>query len=110
MEYTLSDLMRMLPEAFLPEKAAGVDADIQLSLSGEGGGDYAIMIHDQRLETKEGTVFHPDLSFSASVADVVEIANRRLDPMRAFMAGRIKMTGNMHKAMSLLSLFRMPSE
>ena len=108
MEYTIPDLWRMLPEAFIPEKAAGVDADIQLHMTGDGGGDYAVMIHNQKLETKEGTVLNPDLTFTISAVDVVEIANRRLDPMRAFMSGRIQMNGNMHKAMSLLSLFRMP--
>jgi putative sterol carrier protein len=108
MEYTIEQLIAMLPEAFLSDKSAGVDADIQLHLTGEEGGDYAVMIHDQMLRTLEGTVEHPNLEFTASAQDVIDIANRRLDPMRAFMAGKIKMTGDMRMAMSLISLFRMP--
>ena len=108
MEYTIEQLIGMLPEAFIPENAAGVDADIQLHFTGEDGGDYAVRIHDQMLSTLVGTVEDPNLEVHVSAQDVIDIANRRLDPMRAFMAGKIKMTGDMRRAMSLISLFRMP--
>ncbi len=108
MEYTIDQLLEMLPQAFISDKAAGVDFDAQLHLSGEGGGDYAIAIHDQRLVVTPGRAANADVTVNASAQDMVEIANRRMDPMRAFMSGKVKVSGDLRKAMSLVSLFRMP--
>ena len=38
------EILRRMPEAFVPEKAAGLDALIQLNLTGEGGGEWQIKV------------------------------------------------------------------
>lgn len=108
MEYTLEMLFEMLPGLFVAEQAAGVDVDIQIHLTGEGGGDYAVMIHDQQLTTFEGVVENPNITVTAGVKDALDIANQRLDPMRAFMTGKVRMHGDMRLALSLATLFRKP--
>lgn len=108
MEYTIEMLMDMLPGLFLPDRAAGVDVDIQAHLTGDGGGDYVVMIHEQQVIAREGTVENPNITVTASAKDALDIANRRLDPMRAFLSGKVRMTGDMRLAMSLVGLFRQP--
>lgn len=108
MAYTIEMLMDMLPDLFLPERAAGVDVDIQAHLTGEGGGDYVLMIHDQQVVAREGTVENPNITVTASASDALDIANERLDPMRAFLTGKVRLSGDMRLAMSLVGLFRKP--
>lgn len=108
MAYTIEMLMEMLPDLFLPERAAGVDVDIQAHLTGEGGGDYVLMIHDQQAVAREGTVENPNITVTASARDALDIANERLDPMRAFMTGKVRLSGDMRLAMTLVGLFRKP--
>ena len=106
MDLTIEDLLSRVPEAFLADKAAGVNADIQLHVLGEGGGDYFFQIHDQKIDTQSGIVENPNLTVSASKQDILDIANGRLDPMRAFMLGKVKMKGDTRLAMSLIGLFK----
>lgn len=108
MEYSIQDLIDRLPSAFVPEKAAGVNADIQLHLNGDQPADYYASIHNQKLEVQKGTVENPNITVSANAKDVQDMANGKLDPMRAFMMGKIKMQGDTRLAMQLIGLFRMP--
>ena len=48
-ELTIEKLMGLMPKAFVPEKAAGIDAVIQYNLTGEQGGDQLIVIVDINL-------------------------------------------------------------
>ncbi len=43
-EYTVRQLILNHEKAFMPEKAAGVDAVVQYHLTGEEGGDWIITI------------------------------------------------------------------
>jgi putative sterol carrier protein len=49
-----------------------------------------------------------DFTITASYEDSVKIAKQDLDPNAAFMQGRMKVTGNMGKLMSLLPLTQSP--
>jgi putative sterol carrier protein len=91
---------------FIPENAAGMDADIQMRLSGEQGGDWVVGIHNQTIAVTEGTVPNPRLTLSGDSDDVLRILSGQLDGMKAFMQGKIKVSGDMGLAMKLPGLFR----
>lgn len=46
-----------------------------------------------------------DCTIAVSKADFIAVAKRELDPMAAFMSGRLKVSGDMSVAMGLQSLF-----
>lgn len=46
-----------------------------------------------------------DCTIAVSKADFIAVAKRELDPMAAFMSGRLKISGDMSVAMGLQSLF-----
>jgi len=46
---------KVLPAKFDPNKATGIDAVVQLNISGDNGGDWYLIIKDKKLEIK--TIF-----------------------------------------------------
>src|SRR4030065_2846090 len=46
MALTIAEVMRAMPAAFVPEKAAGVTAKVQVAFTSDGGGQDAPNIHD----------------------------------------------------------------
>jgi putative sterol carrier protein len=91
---------------FPPEKAAGLDADIQINLTGEGGGAWTIRFADGKVTATEGQAPSPRLTVATSLADITAIADGKLDGMAAFMQGKIKLTGDVGLAMRMVSLFQ----
>lgn len=104
-EITIEKLLHLAPKAFLPDKAAGIEAVIQLNLTGVDGGDWVMTIEDQTLTLKPGIHTNPRLRLSADSKDVLAIANGRMDPMQAFMLGKLKLSGDTALAMKLINLF-----
>ncbi len=107
-DLSIQDWIDKIPDYFIPEKATGVDATIQLHLTGEQGGDWAILIHNQNLEVVSGEVSNPRLVLSGGAEDVLQILSGKMDGMRAFMQGKIKVQGDMSLAMKLAGMFRQP--
>lgn len=92
--------------AFRPEQAAGIDAEIQVQLSGEGGGDWILKIADSKISVTEGKSAAARLTLTTSTADLAEIVSGRLDPMAGFMQGKLKISGDLGLAMRMVGLFK----
>ncbi len=104
---TLSDFISRMSTAFIPEKAVGVDATIQLKLAGENAADYYLTIKDAKCEVIKGIAPNAKLTISADLGDFVKIFTGELDGMQAFMQGKLKLSGEMNLAMKLMGLFKM---
>jgi putative sterol carrier protein len=99
-------LIAGLIKAFPPEKTAGLKADVQLHLTGEGGGDWVIRIADSKISAAPGSVPTPQLTISAALADIAAITEGTLDGMSAFLQGKIKLSGDTGLAMRMVGLFQ----
>ncbi len=106
MPLTIADLMARMPAAFLPEKAAGLDAVIQFKFTGPEPGDWYATIKDGKVEVAQGTAPSPKMTLSADSGDYVKILTGELDGMQAFMQGKIKLTGDLNLAMKLTQMFK----
>jgi putative sterol carrier protein len=95
-----------LIKGFPPEKAAGIDAEIQLHLTGEGGGDWIVKIANSKISTVPGIASSPRLTITAGLADIASITEGKLDGMTAFLQGKIKLDGDSGLAMRMVSLFQ----
>ena len=51
--------MGLMPKAFLPDKAQGVDAVIQYNLTGDQGGDWVITIREGNAPWRRGRPRRP---------------------------------------------------
>lgn len=109
-ETTIQDLMDALPEAFVAEKAAGVDSSVQFLLSGDKGGDWLVTIRDQQCGVTRERSTSARLTVEADAQDVLDMFLGSLDPMRAYMRGKVRFQGDMGLAMKLTNLFKVDAE
>jgi putative sterol carrier protein len=104
---TVSEFMARMGGALIPEKAAGIDAAIQLKLSGAQAADWVVSIKDARCSLSQGIDPAAKLTVSADSTDFVKIFSGQMDGMQAFMQGKLKVAGDMGLAMKLMGLFKM---
>ncbi len=102
---TIAEIMQAMPSALVPEKAAGVDTIVQFDFTGEDGGQYVVKIHDGVCEVSEGTVPDAKTTVTVAASDYVDIIEGRLDGMKAFMSGKLKLKGDMMFMMKMQQMF-----
>jgi predicted lipid carrier protein YhbT len=85
----------------------GASARIQYVVTGGPDGEvrYGWVLEDGRLaQAAVGELADADVTFTEAYSDAVLIQRGELDPGAAFMQGRVKVSGNMAKVMSLLPI------
>ncbi len=103
---TVKDIFDRMPETFLKEKAAGMNAVIQFDITGQGGGLYYAAIVDGELTVGEGAREDSRLTLSASAQDYIDIGTGKLDGQLAFMTGRLAAKGDLALAIKMQSIFK----
>lgn len=103
----IHDIMQDMKGAFKADKAEGIDAVIQYSLTGEDGGDFYATIEDGNLDVTSGIATSPKLTLTMTKQDFVDMSSGKLSPMAAFSSGKLKLGGDMMLAMKLGPLFGM---
>ena len=95
---------KVMPEKFDSNKAVGIKCVVQMSLSGENGCDWVIIIKNQKIEIKKGIHESPTLTVKMKDIDYVDMANGKLSGERAFMTGKLKFKGSLAMALKLKGL------
>jgi putative sterol carrier protein len=104
---TLSEFMARLGSSFAVDKAAGIDAAIQLNLTGPQAANWFITIKDSKVALTQGTATAPKLTVTADAGDFIKVFTGQMDAMQAFMQGKFKVAGDMGLALKLMNLFKM---
>jgi putative sterol carrier protein len=108
-DLTIAKLMDLMPKAFVPEKAAGVDAVVQYHLTGAEAGDWVVTIRNSACTVEQGTAPNPTLTLTADSGDYIDIIAGKLNAMGAFAEGKIKLKGDLALAMKLMNFFKLPA-
>ncbi len=98
-------VMQRMPGAFLPEKAVGVEAVIQFHFTGKEAGSWITTIKEGSCEVAEGEASKATLTLSADSQDYLDVVTGKLNGTRAFMLGKLKLSGDLNLAMKMLSYF-----
>lgn len=101
----VAQALEALPTMVDPQKLAGTNTVALFDLSGEGGGAWTLTITDGHLSVSQGTPPSSDLTFKMAAGDFLAMLNGSLNPIAAFMQGKIKVVGDMAVAMRLQVLF-----
>ena len=106
-DLSIQSLMDRMQASFLPEKAAGYDVTIQVELQGVGGGNWVVAISNQQCTVTQGTIANPTLKMSGDAQTVMDVFSGKQDGVRAYMQGKLRVSGDMSLAMRLTSLFKL---
>ncbi len=91
----------VLPNAFNPKKAAGINVIVQINVTGPNGGEWIVTIRDQKLRAENGSHSSPDLTLKMTENDFLDLVNRKISAERAFFSGKVHFKGNIALALKL---------
>ncbi len=100
----LNTIFANMDQNFDEEKAGDLNLTIAFDLSGEGGGQWYATIADGQLDTGQGSVDNPSATLSMDADDFAAMSKGDLNPMMAFMSGKIKVDGDLNSVMKFQSL------
>lgn len=85
------------------ERAAGARATIQQVITGtpEGDRSYWLRIEDGQVDMGLGEAEHPDAVITQDYETAAQMARSEINPVSAFMSGRLKINGSMMLLMQL---------
>ena len=91
-------------EAADPAKMKGVSAVYQFELTGDGGGVFHTAVDDGKATVVESENDNPNITITMDAEDFNNMLEGKLNATSAFMAGKLKVKGDMSLAMKLQSL------
>ncbi len=106
-DYTVKELVFKHKDAFLPEKAAGVNAVIQYRFTGKQAGDYIVEIADGRCQVREGIAENPTMTLKADGEYARDVLLGKEDGMKGYMLRKLKFEGDLNLALKLTSFFKL---
>lgn len=102
---TLDDLLSLYQTNFNADNAEGIDAAVQLDITGEGGGQHILLIKDNTLTVEEGVHDDPSITVTSTFDNWLKMNMGDANPMSMIMTGKIKIRGSLPLAMKFQSLF-----
>ena len=102
-------IFNQMPANLNADAAKGMSATIQFNLSGDGGGNYNVVIKDGACAVNEGSAASPNMTMTMAAQDYVDMISGKLNGQMAFMSGKLKIAGDMGLAMKMQSLFKRPA-
>ena len=110
MALTVDGIFALMPELFLPEKAQGLTVSVYYQVTGEGGGDYTCLIENGVFSLKREP--KPDATSVVVIGaeDWIALNEGKLDPMQAFMTGKLKGTGDLGLLQKFPKFFKKPQK
>ena len=107
MPLTIAQLMEKMPDAFIAEKAQGVNATIHFKFTGAEAGDWNAKIADGKIAVEKGApTDKPAMTLTADSEDYIKLITGELDGMQAFMQGKLKLGGDLNLAMKMMQMFK----
>lgn len=105
MAHTIESLIAMIPKTLPGEKGKKVDTIVQLNVTGSQAGQWNAVIKDGKVTVAKGVHPSPELTVTADTADVLAVADGKLDPTQALMQGKAQVKGNLSEAMEVAKVF-----
>jgi putative sterol carrier protein len=102
---SIEQLFDDMKKSFRVDKAKGVHIRYQFRFSEPKAGDRWIIVNDGMCTMGKGIIEHPDVTFSSTGADWLELSNGTLSGFRAYITGRLHVKGSQSLARKLDELF-----
>lgn len=89
------------------DKIKDMNCVYQFNITGEGGGDWNIVIANGSATVNEGIADDPNITITMEAGNFVSLLQGKLNGQMAFMTGKLKIKGEMGLAMKLQSVFNL---
>ncbi len=101
----VKDVFDAMPGAF-QAGAATTDVVFQYCIAGDGGGDWYAEIKGGACTVATGTHASPGCTLKIATGDYLDLMNGKLNAMKAFTSGKLKIEGDVMKSQLLEKLFK----
>jgi putative sterol carrier protein len=106
----LDQVFNGMAGAFRPEKAAGQAATVEFDISTPDGVEqYALQVSDGACTVHHGPADSPRTTIKAGLVDFLKLITNNLNPMQAFMTGKLKVEGDLFFAQTAMNWFDRPT-
>jgi len=96
--------------AFNPAKAGGQSATVEFDIDTPQGVErYALEVADGTCTVHHGGAESPRTTIKARLVDFLKLITNNLNPMQAFMTGKLKVEGDLFFAQTAMNWFERPS-
>jgi len=102
----VAGVFKKMPSVFNAAAAAGKDVTFQFNISGPAGGDWFVAVKDGTCSVTTGKGDNPTTTIGMADTDFVDLITGKLDGMKAFSAGKLKVGGDMMKSQLIGKLFK----
>jgi len=79
---------------------------VQVNLTGEGGGVFYVEVKDGRVNVEPYSYDNRDCEVTMSIDDFNKLVEGKLDPVFAFTTGKLKVNGDIGKALEFSKLIK----
>ena len=104
---SVAEIFSNMAGNFNAEKAGDLNASVVFDLAGDGGGAWTVTIADGKCDVQEGAADSPTATIKMAASDYEAMTSGKLNPMMAFMSGKIKVDGDLNTVMKFQTLFGM---
>jgi putative sterol carrier protein len=102
---TPADIFAAMKKNFQAQAAKGVHAAYQFEIRGPEGGLWWIIVNDGDFTMGRGVTKRPDVVLKSTDKDWVKLSTGSLGGIRAYLTGRLKVTGSQSLARKLDEMF-----
>lgn len=97
------EFFRMVRDRFIATDVSGVEGKlaIQINLTGEAAGAFYIEVKDKKLSIEPYTYNDRDVAITVSDANFLKLMERKADPVLLFTMGKLRVEGDLGKALEL---------
>ncbi|RJX35059.1 MAG: hypothetical protein C4525_05055 [Desulfarculus sp.] len=104
---TVAEVFQQMPAKFLADQAQGQEVVYQFHITGEQAGDWQVIISGGQCQASPGVHASPTATITVGDQDWLQVIGGGLSPISAFMAGKLKVGGDLMAAQRLSSLFKL---
>lgn len=102
---SMQEVIASYPGRFQPESAVGVNEKVYMNLTGDGGGEWVLHVHDGQVDISEGSTDDAVLTLTAPADVWLAVENGQINPMSALMTRKLKLKGSIPFAMKFIGMF-----
>ena len=103
---TLNRIFDNFPERFQPDKAQGVDADIQFVVTDQGQEfPHLVSVRNGTCTTEERAADDPKVTLTTDLVSFVKLITGQAQGVQLFMTGKLKVSGDLMFSQRIMTFF-----